>query len=342
MYKSKSKDKEKKLSQLEDVLRKNVKELKTVMLEGIKDQIYEENCDTKLEKVVDAGNKHFLDVYKSVYHTIENTEGVSLEQYKVEVKRAQAVIKSKSAPRQITSDPVDLLKHALITAPLYEKVVKDLLKDMEKNGTIRAEEVKFSCAPVKKLQRVTEKSMLKAKTPGDASKTLDLVRGMVICSDIPVITKMVAALTDLCSNGKIERVRLKDRFNNPSAGGWRDYMDNFMICGDKNKHICELQIVHKVMITARKGLPGHVVYGKVRNAMELSFLYVFVCSPLLIYNYILTQTLHTGIAEAQTQTRSVRCFGAQNNTPHWQDSLSSVTEDNGTRNRNKDGARHMI
>ena len=119
-------------------------------------------------------------------------------------------------------------------------------------------------------------------------------------------------------------------------------MDNFMICGDKNKHVCELQIVHKVMITARKGLPGHVVYGKVRNAMELSFLYVFVCSPLLIYNYILTQTLHTGIAEAQTQTRSVRCFGAQNNTPHWQDSLSSVTEDNGTRNRNKDGARHMI
>ena len=39
-----------------------------------------------------------------------------------------------------------------------------------------------------------------------------------------------------------------------------------------NKHICELQLVHTQMMTARKGLPGHAVYNRVRNASELLLL----------------------------------------------------------------------
>ena len=36
-----------------------------------------------------------------------------------------------------------------------------------------------------------------------------------------------------------------------------------------NNHICELQVVHSSMLNARKGLPGHLYYGIVRNAMEM-------------------------------------------------------------------------
>merc|ERR1712159_163351 len=65
-------------------------------------------------------------------------------------------------------------------------------------------------------------------------------------------------------------VRLKERFiAAPSAGGWRDIMVSFYLRADNQKHICELQVVHEMMLAARKGLPGHVVYGRVRNAMEL-------------------------------------------------------------------------
>ena len=39
--------------------------------------------------------------------------------------------------------------------------------------------------------------------------------------------------------------------------------------GDVNNHICEFQIGHKSMFCARKGLPGHLYYGIVRNAMEM-------------------------------------------------------------------------
>ena len=74
-------------------------------------------------------------------------------------------------------------------------------------------------------------------------------------------------------------VRVKDRFKHPSGGGWRDVMINFYVVGDGAKHVCEVQLVHKSLLTARKGLPGHVIYGVVRNASEvLKFLGLLIKS----------------------------------------------------------------
>ena len=97
-------------------------------------------------------------------------------------------------------------------------------------------------------------------------------------------------------------VRTKDRFGFPSAGGWRDLMVNLIVfdgaAGGGVRHVCELQIAHEMMLTARKGLPGvrrrgplataarapsagahacrrraplpqHEIYAIVRNAMEI-------------------------------------------------------------------------
>ena len=46
-------------------------------------------------------------------------------------------------------------------------------------------------------------------------------------------------------------------------------MINFKFRNGGSKHVCELQLVHRSMLTARKGLPGHDVYNRVRNAWEL-------------------------------------------------------------------------
>ena len=64
-------------------------------------------------------------------------------------------------------------------------------------------------------------------------------------------------------------VRVKDRFKHPSGGGWRDVMINYFVVIDGAKHVCEVQLVHKSLLTARKGLPGHIIYGVVRNATEV-------------------------------------------------------------------------
>ena len=46
-------------------------------------------------------------------------------------------------------------------------------------------------------------------------------------------------------------------------------MINFRFRNGGSEHVCELQLVHRSMLTARKGLPGHDVYNRVRNAWEL-------------------------------------------------------------------------
>ena len=46
-------------------------------------------------------------------------------------------------------------------------------------------------------------------------------------------------------------------------------MINLRWRSDTNQHICEIQLVHRQLLTARKGLPGHAVYNRVRNANEL-------------------------------------------------------------------------
>jgi hypothetical protein len=72
------------------------------------------------------------------------------------------------------------------------------------------------------------------------------------------------------NHSKIRCVRIKDRFCTlESPGGWRDSMFNFYFLDDPARHICEVQIVHQQLLTARKGLPGHVIYGRVRNACEI-------------------------------------------------------------------------
>ena len=41
------------------------------------------------------------------------------------------------------------------------------------------------------------------------------------------------------------------------------------MASDANKHVCEVQLVHRSLLTARRGLPGHVIYGVVRNSTEV-------------------------------------------------------------------------
>jgi len=131
-----------------------------------------------------------------VYHTIENSEKKALEDYKEVVEGAQLVIdKSRGKRNQLVHDPVKLLKQALATKSKYAKTIKDVIQLMKEDGVIFDEDIKFSAAPVKKLQRVVEKSMLNAKIPGHAERTCDLVRGMAICKDMSVIHKFVNYLT---------------------------------------------------------------------------------------------------------------------------------------------------
>ena len=109
--------------------------------------------------------------------------------------------------------------------------------------------------------------MLNIKDPGSVRGTFDVVRGMATCPSLGAVADVLNKLA-VCHD--IEPVRCKERFfTAPSQGGWRDCMVCFVIKDDVNRHVCELQITHREMLMARKGLPGHTVYNRVRNASEL-------------------------------------------------------------------------
>ena len=108
---------------------------------------------------------------------------------------------------------------------------------------------------------------MNAKDPGNCNRVFDVVRGMVECRDMGAIARV---LSNLSSSEAIELVRMKDRFFAvPSPGGWRDCMVCFVVKDDPHKHVCEVQLVHHDLLTARKGLPGHSIYNRTRNAGEL-------------------------------------------------------------------------
>ena len=71
-----------------------------------------------------------------------------------------------------------------------------------------------------------------------------------------------------CEDIKI--TRLKDRFySEPTSGGWRDIMMNFVVVDHNAALQGEVQIVHEKMLTARTGLDGHTIYHNARNAGEM-------------------------------------------------------------------------
>ena len=64
-------------------------------------------------------------------------------------------------------------------------------------------------------------------------------------------------------------LRIKDRFHNPTVGGWRDCLINVRFVDDPHSVVCELQLVHVKMMLIRKNLSGHADYVAYRTALEL-------------------------------------------------------------------------
>merc|ERR1719272_782198 len=93
---------------------------------------------------------------------------------------------------------------------------------------------------------------------------------MMVVDSMDDVAAVLEVLCEFEDQGSIVIVRAKDRFvRAPSPGGWRDVMVNFYVVADTSKHVAELQVVHDRMLIARKGLNGHEVYHRSRNALEL-------------------------------------------------------------------------
>ena len=124
---------------------------------------------------------------------------------------------------------------------------------------------------LKATKRIVEKAALRpGEGRGRTDRVCDVVRAMLVAKDMRTVGAIAEALRALQAEGLVEVLRIKDRFAQPSGGGWRDLMVNLVVLGDEGavRHVCEVQVAHEMMLTARKGLPGHEVYAVQRNAAE--------------------------------------------------------------------------
>ena len=210
-------------------------------------------------------------MYGNVWEMYENVWKMTANNDKGGVDEYDAAVKALTVPEwevnQTATDPCEVFQHAGLIKPTYDTLIAGFAKGM---GNV---EVSIPAA-LKKMGRIVEKSLLKRwgewdgwlaihykDHGGNANKVCDIVRGMLQCSTMGDIAKLVKRLGQ---SQDIVVTRVKDRFiRSPSAGGWRDCMINFYVKSDPNKHICEVQLVHRSMMTARKGLPGHSVYNRV-------------------------------------------------------------------------------
>eukprot|EP00750_Incisomonas_marina_P022599 INCI4982.4.p1 GENE.INCI4982.4~~INCI4982.4.p1 ORF type:complete len:219 (-),score=47.78 INCI4982.4:565-1221(-) len=190
-----------------------------------------------------------------VLREVDGCEAFKAAAHKLE--QAGLAVDAKNA-----GDPVLLLQQAACAKPKYDTVLKRLVAGLPQlTATIPYE--------LKKVARIVEKSVLNTKDLGKSSGIFDVVRGMLVCDSMATIAEVLERFA-VANQDNITLVRVKERFfRNPSPGGWRDVMICFFINDDPNRHVCEIQIAHGQLLMARKGLPGHAVYSRVRNASEL-------------------------------------------------------------------------
>ena len=124
---------------------------------------------------------------------------------------------------------------------------------------------KARVAPLKHLYRIVEKKTFSTRYPGRADGVCDIVRALFECE-----TKAAMAAVDeaLATHEGLVVVRGEDRWRNPTEGSWADFMVNFRLKADRNRHVAEVQIVHRKLMIAREGLDGHAAYAQGRAATE--------------------------------------------------------------------------
>ena len=208
---------------------------------------------TMCDAAIAAGDDDFLSVYKVMWERIaKHTD--ELKAYETAVASVRRRSLTAAAVTQGTESIAELVAAAGRVKARFDQHMSSL------GGSIKG----ARCSLPDKLKR-TSRIVEKAFCQGTCSRIFDVVRCMIVVDDMSVAA---AALSCISDSAEVEIVRIKERFvREPTSGGWRDCMINGRFEG--SPHVWEVQIVHRELLVARRGLPGHAIYNRVRTAIEL-------------------------------------------------------------------------
>jgi hypothetical protein len=207
---------------------------------------------TMCDAAIAAGDQDFLSVYKVMWDRIaRHTDDLAAYETAVaSVRRRPA-----ASVTQGTESIAELVCAAGRVKARFDEHMSSLAGGI-KGARCRPPET------LKRTSRIVEKSFCQ----GTCSHVFDIVRCMIVVDDMSIAAE---ALSRLAADSEVEIVRIKERFvREPTSGGWRDCMINGRFTGG-SPHVWEVQIVHRELLVARRGLPGHAIYNVVRVATEL-------------------------------------------------------------------------
>lgn len=184
-------------------------------------------------------------------------------------KQCAALPECLLANVQPTKDLIPLVLMTRERIPAYKAVIELLLiaaKELCGGSSDGAIEVKYR-EETKSPYRMFEKALTKGpnKDYPDCSTIFDVFGCMIVCSDYTAMTAVVDAFVKQHKDGAIQILRIKDRFAEPSGGGWRDLMFNIVI----DTVVFEVQVVLKVMLKVRSNLDAHAAYDRFRCFSEV-------------------------------------------------------------------------
>jgi len=182
-------------------------------------------------------------------------------------KLGEAVVKQPS------NDVVELYEQAAVVRKRYENFMRTIAK---KSGARYVE------AKPKGLWRVAEKVGLRPKGMSEAEakpRVCDITRGLLefdTCGKLNLALMILEGcdinmgdMQDVSgTNERIQIMRCKNRFDEPTSGGWADAMINFVFDGS-NGHVCEIQLGHQQLLFVRQEWGAHASYDRFRSALEL-------------------------------------------------------------------------
>uniref|UniRef100_A0A7S4BPZ1 Uncharacterized protein n=1 Tax=Chrysotila carterae TaxID=13221 RepID=A0A7S4BPZ1_CHRCT len=245
-----------------------------------------EECVMTLPAIVDDLRPKFEKVYTSTGEGLVRKERGYAEFNAVEEQSCRNLTAHK--PAQACTSLSALVENSVRADPVFDRLMRGVCAAAE----MRVDEshaapggIAWEKGPIKKMGRCVEKlcldpaqrSALNAADAAalDASSMLDTVRGMFVCNTMTHVYLVLKALVELYGKAgtalsEARLVRCKNRFANPSSGGWMDCLINVEVAlSETDRFVCEVQLVHRQLLMVRAELGAHHAYGTYRAALEL-------------------------------------------------------------------------
>jgi hypothetical protein len=184
---------------------------------------------------------------------------------------AIAAAKALVPDAEMPGSPLDLSAFMGRAAAAQERVsalIRDFVQGCEGTRALRGK--------LKGAYRVIEKALKSMRGPLEAlgtqwsyEKANDCARGGIECDSMQQCTACIGWISGMQRAGTILLLKVKDRYSDPTDGGWSDFLVMFMFPNGAGQFVpCEIQIMHEKLLAARKGLKAHEAYDGFRAACE--------------------------------------------------------------------------